>query len=93
MYVPVEETSDGTELLRFTFSFRTKTDENNIFTEYRLRFALRGDLQKVFLLFDPANLSSPVAEHDAMRIAMADTFANDYIMEHFSSKRHFQKIN
>ena len=82
-YIPPSQLPPNTKLLPLKFVLRTKTDEQGNPISRKTRCNLRGDLQRPHEHYDPDNLSSPVADRDAIRLSLALAAMHGYDAHHW----------
>ena len=68
---------------------KTKVDGNGIPISRKTRCNLRGDLQKPHEHYDPDTITSPVADRDAIRLALAISAAHNYEVHHWDIESAF----
>ena len=72
-YIPKSLLPPNVTLLPLKFTLRLKRDEAGNIISRKTRCTARGDKQILHVHDDPDNISSPVADRDAVRCALALT--------------------
>ena len=73
----------NTKLLPVKFVLKTKTDATGKPISRKTRCNIRGDLQKPHEHYNPDAISSPVADRDAIRLALSLAAAHNYEAHHW----------
>jgi len=88
-YVPRSSIPPTTKILPYKTVLKTKTDSNGNPISRKTRCNVRGDLQKPHEHYDPDSISSPVADRDAIRVALALAAAHGYEAHHWDLEAAF----
>lgn len=88
-YIPASQVPNGAKLLPVKIVLKTKTDAHGNPVTRKTRCNIRGDLQRPHEHLNPDELSSPVADRDAIRLSLALAAANNYSADHWDLESAF----